>query len=206
MAINSSRTRIYTMFERELSTDTDTQRRILNVFDIASGAFLKTAYAYRVDSGSYVNAAGATVKENYSVNDMTAINDHEFLVVEKDRGAGDARSGNFPASGADRVAAKVKRVYKIDLDKVGSDGYLVKELVVDLMNIADPKQLGGSATINGVFTFPMECVEAVRIVDKKTLMLVNDNNYPGGSASRNPRKPDNNEFILIRLPAALNMP
>ncbi|WP_195763488.1 esterase-like activity of phytase family protein [Duganella guangzhouensis] len=206
MTINTSRTRIYTMFERELSTDTDTQRRVMNVFDIASGAFLSTSYAYRVDNGTYVNAAGSTVKENFSVNDMTAINDHEFLVVEKDRGAGDARTDNFPASGADRVAAKVKRVYKIDLNKVDANGYLVKELLVDLMNIADPKQLGGSATINGMFTFPMECVESVRILDSRTLMLTNDNNYPGGSASRNPKKPDNNEFILVRLPAPLNTP
>lgn len=206
MTINTSRTRIYALTEKELTTDSDAQRRILNVFDIASGAFLSTTYAYRVDSGTYVNAAGATVLENFTVNDITAINDHEFLVVEKDRGAGDARSGNFPASGADRVAAKVKKVFKIDLDKVDANGYLVKELVLDLMNIADPKRLGGAATINGVFTFPMECVEAVRVVDKRTLMLVNDNNYPVASASRNPKKPDNDEFILVRLPVALNTP
>jgi len=206
MTINTSRTRIYALTEKEMTTDSDARRRILNVFDIASGAFLSTTYAYRVDSGTYVNAAGATVAENFTVNDITAINDHEFLVVEKDRGAGDARSGNFPASGADRVAAKVKKVFKIDLDKVDANGYLVKELVLDLMNIADPKQLGGAATINGVFTFPMECVEAVRVVDKRTLMLVNDNNYPVASASRNPKKPDNDEFILVRLPVALNTP
>lgn len=206
MTINTSRTRIYTLTEKDLITDTDARRRIMNVFDIATNAFLNTSYAYRVDSGTYVNAAGATVPEIFTVNDITAINDHEFLVVEKDRGAGDARSGNFPVSGADRVAAKVKKVFKIDLNKVDADGYLVKELVVDLMNIADPKQLGGAATIGGVFTFPMECVEAVRVVDNRTLMLVNDNNYPVASASRNPKKPDNDEFILIRLPVALNTP
>lgn len=206
MAINPARTRLYTLLERELSTDSDPQRRILNVFDIAAGAFLPTAYAYRVGSGSYVNAAGTTVSEIFSVNDMTAINDHEFLVVEKDRGAGDARTGRFKAAGADRVAAQVKKVYRIDLNKVDANGYLVKEEIVDLMHIADPQKLAGAATIDGVFTFPMECVEAVRIVDRNTLMLVNDNNYPGGAGSRDPKKPDNNEFILVRLPVALNLP
>nr|WP_315397008.1 esterase-like activity of phytase family protein [uncultured Duganella sp.] len=206
MTINTSRTRIYTLLEKELTTDGDPRRRIMNVFDIASNAFLPASYAYRVDSGSYVNAAGATVSENFSVNDITAINDHEFLVAEKDRGAGDARSGNFPASGADRVAAKIKRIFKVDLDKVDANGYLVKELVLDLMNIADPKRIGGAATIAGVFTFPMEGLEAVRVVDSRTLMLVNDNNYPVAAASRNPRKPDDNEFILVRLPTALNTP
>lgn len=206
MAINPARTRIYTLLERELSTDSDLQRRVLNVFDIASAAFLPTAYAYHVDSGSYVNAAGATVKEIYTVNDMTAINDHEFLVVEKDRGAGDARTGKFKASGADRVAARVKKIYRIDLDKVDANGYLVKEEVVDLMKLADPDKLGGAATIDGVFTFPMESIEAVRIVDRTTLMIANDNNYPGGAGARDPAKPDNDEFILVRLPSPLNLP
>lgn len=204
MTINPSRTRIYTLMEKDLTTDTDPQRRILNVFDIKANAYLPTAYSYRVGSGSYVNGAGATVPEIFSVNDMTAINDHEFLVVEKDRGAGDARAG-FPASGADRVAARVKKVYKIDLNKVDANGYLVKELVVDLMQIADPRKLGGAATIDGIFTFPMECVEAVRIVDRSTLLLVNDSNYPGGAGSRSPKRPDDGEFILVRLPVPLNV-
>jgi hypothetical protein len=103
------------------------------------------------------------------------------------------------------VAAKVKKVYKIDLNKTDANGYLVKEELVDLMHIADPTRLGGAATLDGIFTFPMESVEAVRIVDKTTIMLVNDNNYPGGAGARAPNKPDNNEFILVRLPAPLNL-
>lgn len=205
MAINPARTRIYTMFEREMSADTNKQRRIMNVFDISSRQFLSTYYAYKVDTGTYINASGTTVTEYFTVNDMTAINDHEFLVVEKDRGAGDARTGLFASANASRVAARVKRIYKIDLGNVDSDGYLVKTLLVDLMDIADPQNLGGTYTIDGIFTFPMESIEAIHIVDKYTLMVANDNNYPGGSASRDPSHPDNNEFILIRLPAALDL-
>jgi hypothetical protein len=205
MAVNPSHTRLYTMFEREMSADTNKQRRIMNVFDIANRKFLSTYYAYKVDTGTYTNASGTAVTEYFTVNDMTAINDHEFLVVEKDRGAGDARTGLFVASNAARVAAKIKRIYKVDLNKVDADGFLVKTLLVDLMNIADPQKLGGTYTIDGVFTFPMESIESVRIVDKNTIMVANDNNYPGGSSSRNPSLPDNNEFILIRLPAALDL-
>lgn len=205
MAINASRTKLYTMLERELSTDSNTQRRLINVFDLASEQFLSTTYQYKVGSGSYVNASGTAVNETYTVNDLTAINDHQFLVLEKDRGAGDARTGKFAATNAARVAARVKKVYLIDLDKVDADGFLVKQELVDLMNIADPNGIGGSATISGIFTFPMESVEAVRVIDAKTLMVANDNNYPGGASSRDPSKPDNNEFILIRLPAALDL-
>jgi len=205
MAINKSGTYLYTMFERELSSDTDKQRRIINVFDLAGDKFLDTYYAYKVDTGTYVNASGDTVTEYHTVNDMVAINDHEFLVVEKDRGAGDARTGLFPASNASRVAAQFKHIYKIDLNDVDADGYLEKTLVVDLLDIADPQGLGGDYTIDSVFTFPMESIESVHIVDANTIMVANDNNYPGGSASRNPDTPDNNEFILIRLPEALDV-
>jgi len=48
-------------------------------------------------------------------------------------------------------------------------------------------------------------VEAVRIVDRSTLMLVNDSNYPGGAGSRSPKRPDDGEFILVRLPVPLNV-
>ncbi len=206
MAINPSRTRIYTMFERELSSDTNKQRRIINVFDIANNKFLSNVwYQYKVGTGTYIDASGNTVSENYTVNDMTAVNDHQFLVLEKDRGAGDARTGKFPATNASRVAAKYKKIYLVDLEKLDSDGFLVKTELVDLMNLADPKNIGASDTINGVFTFPMESIESVRILDANTLIVVNDNNYPGGSASRNPAKPDNNEFIRIRLPQALSL-
>ena len=46
-------------------------------------------------------------------------------------------------------------------------------------------------------------MEVVCIVDASTLLVVNDNNYPGGSPSRSKTKPDDNEFVLIRLPKPL---
>ena len=48
------------------------------------------------------------------------------------------------------------------------------------------------------FAFPHECIENVVIIDSSTLGLLNDNNYPF-STDRNPGKPDDTEFILIRL-------
>ena len=205
MAINPARTRLYTMLERELSTDTDKRRRMLSVFDIKTNAFLPTVYSYHVDTGAYVNELGATVAEVYTVNDITAINDHEFLVMEKDRGAGDARTGLFLAAGASRVSARFKKIYRIDLNLVDADGFLVKTEVASLTSLADPRRIGGDATLQGLFTFPMESIETVHIVDANTLLVANDNNYPGGAGSRDPNKVDNNEFILIRLPGALNL-
>lgn len=91
------------------------------------------------------------------------------------------------------------------MNKVDADGNLVKEEVVDLMNVADAQGLGGAATIDGVFAFPFETVEAMRIVDRHALMLVNDNNYLGGWGGRDPKKAGDDEFILIRLPTPLDV-
>ena len=175
---------------------------MISVFNLASLNF-ETSYRYRVGIGQRINGNGDLETEIYSVNDMVAINDREFLVVEKDSGAGDVRTGKFAAANSGRNAARFKRVFRIHLDEVDADGFLVKEEVVDLMNLLDPDGFGGDATIAGVFAYPMECVEAVTIVDAQTLLLVNDNNYPGGSPSRDPQRPDANEFVMIRLPKPL---
>jgi hypothetical protein len=70
-----------------------------------------------------------------------------------------------------------------------------KTLVADLMNLADPRHLGGTSD---VFTFPFQTIEDVVILDDRTLGVVNDNNFPF-SSGRNPGQPDNDEFITIRL-------
>jgi len=61
----------------------------------------------------------------------------------------------------------------------------------------------GVARQSRLFAFPMECVETIAIIDSQTLLLVNDNNYPGGSPSRVTNRVDSNEFIRVRLPKAL---
>ena len=103
---------------------------------------------------------------------MTAINSHEFLVIERDNGQGDASNPAFPSP------ALSKKIYKIDLNKVDANGFVKKELVADLLDLADPKAVGGSATQNGIFTFPFTTIEDVLPLDKQTLLVINDNNYP----------------------------
>lgn len=202
MTINKSRTKLYGMFEAGINGDTDNRRRVISVYNLATQVFDKATFSYRVSVGQRVNGDNNLETEIYTVNDMVAINDIEFLVMEKDSGAGDVRAG-FPASGTYRNAARFKRIFKVSLDKVDANGDLVKEEVVDLMNVRDPNKLGGSATLDGTYTHPMESIEVVSIVDANTLLVVNDNNYPGGSPSRVTSKPDANEFIIIRLPKAL---
>ena len=201
MAINTSRTRLYAMFEAAITND-DARRRVINVYNLATQNFDARSYSYRVGVSQRVNGSGNLETEIHTVNDMVAISDTAFLVMEKDSGAGDVRAG-FPASGTSRNAARVKRIYQVSLDKIDSNGDLIKEEVVDLMNLRDPDGIGKTATLAGIYTHPMESMEVVCIVGASTLLVVNDNNYPGGSPSRSKTKPDDNEFVLIRLPKAL---
>lgn len=65
--------------------------------------------------------------------------------------------------------------------------------------------LGGDGTVGGVFTFPFTTIESVLSVDDRTLLVINDNNYPF-SSGRMPGRADDNEFILIGLDQPLSVP
>jgi hypothetical protein len=63
------------------------------------------------------------------------------------------------------------------------------------MNISDPHDLNGDGS--ATFTFPFVTIESVLILDPSTLLVINDNNYPG-TGGRNLNS-DNTEFLKIRL-------
>jgi hypothetical protein len=109
-----------------------------------------------------------------AIGDFIAVSRDKFLVIERDGLQGDA--------------ALLKRIYLIDL-------HGRKTLVADLLNIADPRHLGGNSS---VFRFPFTTIEDVIVLDDHTLGVLNDNNFPF-SSGRTPGLPDNNEFITIRL-------
>lgn len=115
----------------------------------------------------------------HAIGDAIAVDGKRFLIIERDNGQGDA--------------ARVKKIYLM-----GRKGD--KTLVADLLDIANPKRLGGFGT---TFRFPFTTIESVVILGDRTLGVLNDNNFPG-SAGRTPNTPDNNEFITIRLTNDLN--
>ncbi|TBR58727.1 glycerophosphodiester phosphodiesterase [Westiellopsis prolifica IICB1] len=125
---------------------------------------------------------------SHAIGDATPINDHEFLIIERDNLSGDN--------------AKFKKVFKVDISQTNAQGYLYKEEVVDLLNIADPNDLNGDG--NNVFTFPFQTIENILVLDKNTILLANDNNYPF-NATRNASQPDNDEFIVLELSNPLDL-
>jgi hypothetical protein len=170
MAIDASGETLFTLLEGTVTGDPARSLRI-NAFDVQSAAYTGEQWLYRLDP------AGT------SIGDMTAVNDHQFLVIE--------RNGT--------ETPRFKKIFLIDLNVVDAEGFVSKTEVVDLMNVADPHDLNQDGQT--VFTFPFVTIEDVLVLDAKTLLVINDNNYPG--SSRDAGLPDPTEFLRIELDSAL---
>jgi len=71
------------------------------------------------------------------------------------------------------------------------------------MAIADPGEIARKPLNNGVLTFPFFTIENVDLVDSTQTIVGNDNNLPF-STSRELKKADDNELILLEVGAFLN--
>ena len=87
-------------------------------------------------------------------------------------------------------AAKAKRVYSIDLDKAMPGKPLAKKLVIDLLAIGNARGLAETAPPGAPFRYPYLTIESIQVLDRKHVVLVNDNNYPatGGRGAARRRR------------------
>ena len=175
MALAKSGKTLYPMLEKAVAGD-DPQLRRINEFDLASRRYTGRIWWYRLDPTSV------------SIGDFTQLDEHRFVVIERDNGQG--------------TTAALKRIYMVDLRKVAADGTLEKTLAVDLMNIADPAGISlpgrpGDIGLGETFSFPYTTIEDVLPLDAERLLVVNDNNFPF-STGRNPALPDYDDFIVVR--------
>ncbi|GBF79407.1 esterase-like activity of phytase family protein [Aphanothece sacrum] len=180
LAINPSGTKLYPLLEGPLTSDSQRDRLLIYEFDLTTEQFTGKSFNYRLEDTSH------------AIGELTAISDNEFIVIERDGRQGDPNNPAFTNP------AQFKRLYKIDINQVDGNGFVKKDLLVDLLNIDDPNNLGGNGTTNGIFTFPFVTIESVLPINKNTLLLVNDNNFPF-SVGRTPGQADNNEFILVSV-------
>jgi hypothetical protein len=177
LARNSDGSLLYVAVEKAMVGDPDPRRRSLLEFDPAKERFTSRFWFYRVDEPAV------------SVASFEAFNNRVFLVTERD--------------GQEGAGARIKRIYRVDLDEVDADGYLKKQLVCDLLDLRD--NLGFSAAEDGAeglgpdYSFPYVTPESLIILGASTLLVCNDNNYPF-STGRRPGHPDDTEFIRIQLP------
>ncbi len=166
LAITPDGGRLLAMLEAATTVDPAGTARILE-FAPEKGAFTGREWKYRLADPAH----GAT--------ELVPCGGPWYLVIERDGGHG-------PEAG-------FKRVFAIRLGEPGT--YVTKDLVVDLLAIANPSRLAGHAH---PFTFPFVTTEAVWAEDARTLVLANDNNFPAAGGREQGRR-DATEFIRVRL-------
>ncbi|HUQ10370.1 MAG TPA: esterase-like activity of phytase family protein [Steroidobacteraceae bacterium] len=180
MALNKTGNRLYALLEKAINGDTNRNRLVISEFSLGAKKYTGKTFAYLLDAPG--NAIG----------DFTALTDREFIIIERDGGQGDASEPR------QTNPARFKKIFRIDLDVTDAGGNLVKEEVVDLMNVYDPRDVAGTGRTNTVFTFPFVTIEDVLVLDNNRLLVINDNNYPG-SAGREFGVSDNDEFIVVNV-------
>jgi hypothetical protein len=180
MALNRSGNKLYALLEKAITGDPVRTRLIISEFSLVQHRYTGRTWFYPIDAASN------------SIGDMTALTDREFVIIERDQGQGDATDPR------QTNPARVKKIFRIDLDEIDSSGTLVKEEVADLMNIYDPRDVAGDGRTNTVFTFPFVTIEDVLVLDNNRLLIINDNNYPG-SNGRAFGVSDNDEFIVLNV-------
>ena len=122
--------------------------------------------------------------DTVSVTDMSRVDGNRFVVIERDDLEGDA--------------AKAKRVYSIDLDRAVPGKPLAKKLVIDLLAIRNTHGLVESLPPGALFRFPYLTTESIQVLDRKHVVIVNDNNFPA-RGGRGPNVTDATEWLWLEL-------
>lgn len=175
MALSADGRTLWTLLEKTVAGDPDKTLRI-NAFDIEAEAYTGTQYLYPLQA------------EGTAIGDMVAVDATRFIVIE--------RNGDTATSGT-----PFKKLYLIDIAGLASGATVAKTELVDLMNLADPDDLNGDGST--VFTLPYVTIEDVLVLNARTLLVANDNNFPYGGG-REPAS-DNTELLRITLPEGLGV-
>lgn len=147
-------------------------------YDTVERRYRGEAFTYRLESPR--NAIG----------DMTQVDDHRFLVLERDNGQG--------------PTAVFKAVFLVDTSVTDATGHPLKTQLVNLMAVPDPDGVAGDLSKDsGFLSFPFTTIESVDVVGDHRIVVGNDNNFPF-SAGRTPGVPDDDEFLTIEVQTDLS--
>ncbi|VUD51434.1 hypothetical protein TDB9533_01425 [Thalassocella blandensis] len=170
--------------------------RVLEIFefDPVTNQYTGRTFKYEKD--------GNPTGNNIVIGDMTNLGSDRYVLIERDSGSG--------------VNAVVKRLYVIELSKTDDRGILKKRLLVDLLDINDPLDIGGALPNIGKkrFNLPFDSIENVVLLNSHTLGVAIDTNYPfeDGRTCTTPETcgwaypegtPDDTEFVTISFKKSL---
>lgn len=143
-----------------------------------------------------------------AIGDFNMIDGTTALIIERDNGEGTTdKACAAGQKGPDcfHDLAKFKRIVKIEMTDANVGKSVRKVGYIDLMKIADPDKKAKQGAIDGVLPFPFFTIENVDVVDRAGGIIVvgNDNNLPF-SSSRDPKKADDNELVLLSVKELLD--
>lgn len=178
MAVSPDGAYLYAALEGATVAEAGSTRRIVFEFSVRDEAFTGRVWSYRTEQPAYM------------VADMSAIDRHHLVVIERDGGRG--------------LNATFRNVYVVDLTVVDGGGALVKSLAVDLAAIPDPDLVSlpeihaGDVGLGNPFRVTCESVEAIHPITGTDLLVGCDNNLP--NTGRNPTIADDTELIVVKVP------
>ncbi|MEZ0494358.1 esterase-like activity of phytase family protein [Kineococcus sp. TBRC 1896] len=168
---------LFPLLEGPVAGDDRQDLRALR-YDTVEGRYRGEAFTYRLESPG--NAIG----------DLTQLDDHRFLVLERDGGQG--------------PTAVFKAVFLLDTSLTDATGHPRKTQLVNLMAVPDPDGVAGELSEDsGFVTFPFTTIESVDVVGEHRIVVGNDNNFPF-SAGRTPGVAEDDEFLTIEVQADLS--
>ncbi len=190
MTRNSDGSKLYVTTESSINSETDKRKLLIYEFDTRTRSYTGKTFLYTKDSSDFLTGAVDNATNVFLTGDMTHVVGDRYIVIERDDFQGPPSSANPP---------RQKKLYLFDLNEVDkATGALRKRLLVDLLDIDDPNDIGGplAEIPANTFNFPLQSVESVTPVDDHTLLVGLDNNYPGGNG-RVPGTPDGTELITL---------
>ncbi|XGV98467.1 MAG: glycerophosphodiester phosphodiesterase family protein [Leptolyngbya sp. BL-A-14] len=172
-----------------ISPDKSTLYPLLEGTVVGDPAGALRIYEFDVATKQYEGLVGYYKLENpaNAIGDFTVVNDHEYLVIERDEN----QAG----------AAQFKKIFKVDFSQQDANGFVAKTEIANLLDIKDPNDLNKDGTTT--YQMPFQTIEDVLVIDANTILVANDNNYPF-SVGRPPAI-DNNEIVLLQLGEPLDV-
>lgn len=196
MTKNADGSKLYVTTEASILSEPDKRMLEIFEFDTATKQYTGTVFKYAKDSSDAITGGVNDATNIFVTGDMAHIADDRYLMIERDDFQGPQSGANPPHQ---------KKLYLFDLSEVDENGVLKKRLLVDLLDIADPDDIGGplAGLAADKFDFPLQSVESLTLVDEYTLLVGLDNNYPGGNG-RVPGMPDGTEIITLKFDVPLS--
>lgn len=188
--------RLYVTTESSIATELDKRRLVVYEFDTRRKRYTGRTFVYAKDSSNFITGNDNNATNIFVTGDMTHIAGDRYIMIERDDFQGPPTGANPP---------RQKKLYLFDLDDKDRSGVLRKRLLIDLLRINDPEDIGGPLVgiPDRIFNFPGQSVESVTPIGSHTLLVGLDNNYPGGNG-RVPGTPDGTEIVTLRAKTPLS--